>query len=155
MRRAVQVCWYLYPGECPKCRCFVLFGYWSLINHCTSEVFNRIVPERRPQLKHSCSLSSAYGKPLKYTGSGFFHLQINKLQLKVGITVADITEYVLLGANIIQKGSNGPADLLLSEKRMFLNGFSIPLELRGTPEKTHNVYAAEHYQEWLKWQIYM
>lgn len=39
----------------------------------------------------------------------------------------------------------GPADLILSEKCMVLQGTSIPQILLGTPEKIRKTYAADHY----------
>ena len=59
--------------------------------------------------------------------------------------MADISDDVLLGADVIQYGSKGPADLILSEERMVLHDVSVPLLLFGIPDKTRKAYAADHY----------
>lgn len=61
------------------------------------------------------------------------------------MTVGDISDDVLLGADIIQNGQQRPADLLLSEELMILRETPIPLLLFGTPGKTRQARAADHY----------
>lgn len=108
----------------------------------SSTLYRRIPKGRRPELRPTRPLHVADGRPMEVLGSGTFELQLGTLRMKAELTVASISDEVLLGADIIQNGSEGPADLLLSEERMILHGVSIPLMLYGAPERTRKAYAA-------------
>ena len=72
-------------------------------------------------------------------------MQLGPLKVQSELIVAGIADDVLLGADIIQNGSQGPADLILSEECMVLNGASIRLLLFGIPDQARKAYAADHY----------
>ena len=111
----------------------------------SASVYNRIPKGKRPNLNPTRPLNVADGRPLGILGRGEFDMRIGPLRIKSEMTVANISDDALLGADVIQNGSKGPADLLLSEQRMVLNGASIPLMLFGIPDKTRKAYAADHY----------
>lgn len=111
----------------------------------SAALYKRIPEERRPELRPTRSLNVADGRPLELLGRGIFNMQLGPLHLKQDLTVAHISDEVLLGADIIQNGNKGPADLILSEERMILQGESIPLQLFGSPGKTRKAYSADHY----------
>ncbi len=110
----------------------------------SASLYNRIPTERRPRLKPTRPLNVADGKPLETLGHGTFSVKLGPLQLHRKMTVANIPGDVLLGVDVIQNGSRGPADIIYSERRMVLHGVSIPL-LFGRPETTQKAYGEDHY----------
>lgn len=110
----------------------------------STDLYNRIPKEQRPELSPSRPLNVADGRPLETLGRGIFNMQIGPLEYRGDMTVAGISDDVLLGRDFIQNGSKGPADLILSKGQMVLNGVSIPL-LVGSQGKIKKAYAADHY----------
>lgn len=111
----------------------------------STSLYKRIPEDHQPELRPARPHTVADGRPLEVLGRGKFNLQLGSLHLDAELTVANISDDVLLGADIIQNGIKGPADLILSEERMVLHETSIPLMLLGIPEKIRKAYAADHY----------
>ena len=108
----------------------------------STSVLDRVAPERCPILKepnNSKTLVSADGKPMKLKGRGMFEICLGSLKLERDLAVGDIADDILLGTDILQQGPNGPADLLLSEGRMVLDGISIAVEQIGLPRVVRKV----------------
>ena len=110
-------------------------------------VYDKISPENRPELCKNkvTSLENAGGKSLQYFGRAKFEFCLGSLKLEKLVIVADISDEALLGADILQQGSEGPADILLSRNCIVLNGQMIPLTQIGVPKKIRKIYAADDY----------
>ena len=65
------------------------------------------------------------------------------------LTVAAITDDVLLGADILHCDPEGAAELLLSKNKKVLKEETIQLLLFGTKNSTRKAYAGDHYV--VKW----
>ena len=113
----------------------------------STRVYYRLPEGSRPELMGNSRshLSCADGRPIKYEGMANFEVALGPLEMNRKFTVADITDDVLLGADIIQNGDGGPADLLLSEGYMILNGIAIPLEQVGMPMRVRKAFLADDY----------
>ena len=113
----------------------------SVISH---GVFDRINPGNRPQLRKSVGLLSVSGAPLKEYGCANFNLRLGSLELQHELVVADIDDEALLGVDILLQGTDGPADILLSEGVIRLNGTSIPCFQVGRCETARKVTVVEN-----------
>ena len=116
----------------------------TVVSNCT---YNSIPKEKRPRLEKTASkkLANADGKPINYSGHAMFCLFLGQLNVNALVTVADIEDDVLLGADILMGDPSGPADILLSEGRMVLRDTSVPLENIGIPCCARKVVAADNY----------
>ena len=113
-----------------------------------SRVYGRILPRKRPSLQvpsPSADLVGADGGKLTCKGRAVFDIRLGPLQLGKEISVADIADEDLLGANILQGSKLGPMDLLLSENRMVFGNTSIPVQQFGLPKKDIYARVADHY----------
>ena len=112
----------------------------------STRVYEEISKTNRPILRPTRPHCAADGRPLKSNGKGKFTVGLGDLLFEREWTVANITDDVLLGADILQNDSFGPANLLLSDHKMVWKGTSIPLLVYSTPQSpTRKVYAADHY----------
>ena len=112
----------------------------------SSKVYGQIPEDRRPRLHSGTALlACADGRSIKYLGKALFDVKLGSLSFRKMLSVAAISDDVLLGADFLQKDSDGPADLLLSEGRMKLRGVSIPLEMVGVANRARRVTLADHY----------
>lgn len=66
-------------------------------------------------------------------------------ELKREFIVADIEDEGLLGMDILFQGSEGPADILLSESIIRLNGVSIPCIQVGQSDTARKLTVAENF----------
>ena len=111
-------------------------------------VFRQIPENQRPALvkkNNSRCLMGANGSKIPSMGQAVFDVYLGSLYLPMEMTVADIQDEVLLGADVLQKGEHGPADLILSQDLMLLNGVKIPVDQTGVPPKERRVYSSDHY----------
>ena len=104
---------------------------------------NNIPKLYRPVLRKSVSLSGAFGLPLKLYGCSDFKIKLGNLELTQELVVAEIEDEGLLGMHILFQRSSGLADILLSEKKILLNGVSISCYQIGLPESVRKVSIAE------------
>ena len=72
------------------------------------------------------------GTPIKALGRVLLNLQLGPVNLEKCVTVAEIRDDCLLGADILLGLEEGPFDLLLSEGRLKWNKESIPCIYSGT-----------------------
>ena len=85
------------------------------------KLFNKLPHSHQPQLESTTvKLSGAGGKRLKCMGRGRFDLVIGSLELQTMMIVADITDDILLGADVLLDDITGRADILLSQGQMIL-----------------------------------
>ena len=111
-----------------------------------SRVYDQLPPQLRPTLvKGGSCPSAADGRRLNHRGSAIFELCLGNLALRKKIEVADIADDVLLGADVLVYGPDGPADLILSEGQMRLAGISIPLRQVEASPGTFRVRTADCY----------
>ena len=106
-------------------------------------IYNSIPKLHRPILRKSVSLSGVSGLPLKLYGCSDFQIKLGDLELTQELIVAEIEDEGLLGMDILFQGSSGPADILLSENIIRLNGVSIPCFEIGLPDSVRKVSIAE------------
>ena len=92
----------------------------------SDRVYNRIQPEKRPQLRKTACLSGACGTRLKELGKANFDITLGDITLEREVIVAEIEDDALLGIDILQNDDGGPADLLLSKGVILLQGKEIP-----------------------------
>lgn len=111
----------------------------------SKRVFYKLDANKRPSLQKSNSLKGAGGTPLNEIGKGHFTIQLGPLELEREMIVADIEDDCLLGIDILQNESEGPADLLLSKGIIRLLGKDIPCTQVGLNEKTRKVTAADDF----------
>ena len=90
---------------------------------------NLPICEKTSLSKIAVEITGANGSPLKCLGSAEFTLQLGSLEVKKSLIVADITDEVLLGADLMLDGST---DILLSQSVMVMQGVRIPLEQKIT-----------------------
>lgn len=60
-------------------------------------------------------LSGPGGDPLKELGKARFNLELDNFKLSEDLIVAEIADDELLGVDVLQNHSLGPADILLSK----------------------------------------
>ena len=111
----------------------------------SSKVYQKIPPDDRPPLRPALPHSTADGSAMKCMGRAEFPIRMGKLELVVTLTIAEITDDVLLGADLMHDGEEQPFDLLISEQRISWKGVSIPLTIASSPGSTRHIYAADHY----------
>ncbi len=112
----------------------------------SSRVYERMPDASRPKLVPGGSCpSAADGHRLDHRGSATFELCLGNLCLRKKVDVADIADDVLLGADVLVYGPHGPADLVLSEGLVQLQGVTIPVRQVKAAPGTLWVRAADHY----------
>ena len=72
-----------------------------------------------------------------------FSTKIGSLELQARLIVANITDEILLGADILMDETAGRADILLSRGKMILRGKTINLEQRFNPLPIRKVHLAD------------
>jgi hypothetical protein len=80
-------------------------------------------------------MTNANGKPITCMESATFPMMFGPVPLEKKLIIANITDDVLLGADILLGDSEGPADLLFSKKIISFRGLEIPMRKTVTPIK--------------------
>ena len=83
----------------------------------SERVFKQIPAEKRPQLNGSSMLKDVSGYPVTEHGTAKVHLELGPLKLTQTVVVADIEDDALLGDDVIIEHPDGPADLILSQRK--------------------------------------
>ena len=110
----------------------------------SDKVFQQIPEDERPTLcqpRLAHSLTSADGKLMKCWGKTELDLELGTLSLKCEVSIAEIEDEVLLGADVLQQKGK-PADLLLSKGVMVMFGVEIPLQQIPQVQHVFKVRAA-------------
>ena len=110
----------------------------------SSKLYNSIPETKRPVLEAFQNYRSADGSVIKTSGVGLFNLHLGEAEIEKHVTVADITEDILLGADILQEPPVGPVVLDFVKEKMILPGLSIPLILVDSQHKLRKVAAADY-----------
>ena len=87
----------------------------------------------------------AGGNSLNFQGRGTFEIHLVHLRLEKKLSVAEISDEVLLGADILQHDEDGPVDLILSQNLMICRGISIPVQQVGMRQQIRHARLADHY----------
>ena len=110
----------------------------------SSRVFEQIPESDRPTLhkpKLSHVLTSADGRNMAFWGKAEVLLELGSLKIKHKVSVAEIEDEVLLGADILQE--EVPADLLLSKGVLVLRGHEVPLQQFRHNRRVNRVQVAD------------
>ena len=109
-------------------------------------IYDEIEDDVKPKLKpvHT-KIRGVNGNCLKCDGIATFKIFLGGVELEKPVIVANITDDVLIGADILLRDEQGRADLLLNDRVMRLRGVSIPLESEGFPTDAHRVTLADNY----------
>ena len=113
----------------------------------SNKVFEAIPKEKRPELKLGSGkrLVNADGRPIDYKGQAHLELQLGPISIEKIVTIAEIEDEVLLGADILLKDPTGPADLILSKGWMVFRGVQIPVEKVGILKPIRRAHVADDY----------
>ena len=110
----------------------------------SSKIYQKILPDDRPPLRPALSHLTTIGSARQCMGRAEFPIRMGNLELMVTLTIADITNDVLLGADLMHDEEQ-PFDLLLSEQCIRWKGVSIPLTIASSPSRTRHIYADDHH----------
>ena len=111
------------------------------------KAYLRIPDEKRPELQRPLAgrmPATADGRSMKFYGVAPFQIELGPLRMDLKMTVADITDDALLGADVLQQDPSGPADLILSEDVMLFKGLIIPVKQVGS-DYVRNVRCADYH----------
>ena len=109
----------------------------------SERVFEQIPAEKRPQLNGSNMLKDVSGYPVTEHGTAKVHLELGSLKLTQTVVVADIEDDALLGDDVMIEHPDGPADLILSQRKIVTGGCEIPCQIVG--KIARRAVAADHY----------
>lgn len=105
--------------------------------------FDKLPQEKKPKLqKTGLRISGANGSNLKCRGKAMFQLKLGTLSLERIMIIADITDEVLLGADIMMEDEK--TDILLSQDLMLMRGVEIPLVQKVAIGVSRKVYLADN-----------
>jgi hypothetical protein len=111
----------------------------------SKRIFEKIPSEKKPELvanPESRPMTGADGKLISRFGKAVLTLELGPLKIDRPVIIADIEDEILIGADILIRDPSGPADLLLSKKKMLFQDVEIPLIRIGTPYQARRVVAA-------------
>lgn len=100
----------------------------------SKKIFDEIPCNQRPDLHSKVpQLKGASGRDIPCYGTAYFQLQFGPLYLEKKLLVADITDDILIGADVLLGDKAGPADLLFSRQIIIFRNVEIPIEVDGYP----------------------
>ena len=117
---------------------------WAPYTILSSNVYQKIPPNDRPPLRPARPHSTTGGSARQCMGRAEFPIRMGKLELMLTLNIADITDDVLLGADLMHDKDQS-FDLLLSEQCIRWIGVSIPLTIANSPSRTRQINAAHHH----------
>ena len=92
--------------------------------------FQSLDASTRPNLeavKSRRPIGMADGTSMKVKGKAMFSLGLGPLLLKVNLTVGEIEDELLMGADLLQKGEGGPVNLLLVVRHSLMCSWITPV----------------------------
>ena len=94
----------------------------------SNRAYREIPEEKRPDLTRCQRMViSAEGKTISCLGEGNFDLFLGDAHVKLKAMVAEISDEVLLGVDVLLDPANGPADILLKSSHLIVGSHKIPL----------------------------
>ena len=109
----------------------------------SSRVYYKIPEANRPNLVRSTNIVGAGGAPIRGTGKAEFEMTLGSLQLHREVYVADIEDDALLGYDILMGSDGAPADILLSQDKIVLDGVEVPIFQVRSRGQTRRVVVAD------------
>ncbi|XP_052820489.1 uncharacterized protein LOC128246339 [Mya arenaria] len=109
----------------------------------STRAYEAIPKDKRPPLERAYCLVSAGGNPIKKAGKAKFSLSLGTLELEREVIVAEEEDDALLGYDILRGGKSGPADILLSQNKIRLEGVDVPVFQVERDRKTRRVDVAD------------
>ncbi|KAH3808999.1 hypothetical protein DPMN_137361 [Dreissena polymorpha] len=97
----------------------------------SDRVYQQMDPSNRPMLSGSTMLQGAWGTPIKVRGKGRFFITMGSVVMERKLVVADVTDDVILGCDVLFNGEKGHTDTWLSKNVILLNGVRIPCMSTG------------------------
>jgi transposase InsO family protein len=109
------------------------------------ETYRRIPQSRRPILNtsHGITMFAADGRQMPYYGEAVFQISMGPVNMEKVMGVVELSDEVLVGADLLLGDKDGPADLMLSRSQMIFRGAEIPLEQVRRTHKVKKLKAAE------------
>ena len=104
-------------------------------------IYEQIPEDVRPRLQPHTggNASGAGGGNIRIWGKAIFELQLGPVKLVREALVAEITDEILLGDDIIRRDPEGPMDIINSRKVMLFKGQEIPIVTVGLPKRALRV----------------
>ena len=110
----------------------------------SKKIYDQIDPMLQPTLGKRTKVSHAGGKPLKSYGRCTVPLELGPLTLTRSAIITEIADDCLVGMDILKEKGVKPADIMLSQGKMFFHEKEIPL-LQHIINRTRKVRAADHF----------
>ena len=113
----------------------------------SKKIFDQIPRNEKPSLHPKVPiLKNADGKRIQCFGSTDIEMMLGPLYVEKKVVVAEITDDVLLGADIMLGDEAGPADLLFSKNVMYFRNAEIPIEIAGKIPTIRTIRLADNYK---------
>ena len=107
------------------------------------KLYESIPETQRPSLDSTSSFVGADGSPIKCLGVGKFSLGLGRALIDSELIVADITDDILIGADVLQDPPVGPVIIDLVKEKITLQGLSIPIVMIDGQHRFRKVVAAD------------
>lgn len=113
----------------------------------SKQIYDEIPDAERPKLSKSTPiLKNADGNSIPCHGTASFNIRFGSLYLEKKLVIAEITDDILFGADILLGDRDGPADLLFSQHKIVFKGADIEIEVDGYPKKVRKICLADNYK---------
>ena len=113
----------------------------------SKKMYDEISDENRPVLDPRVPiLFYADGNRIPCFGNAVFSMMLGPLYLEKRLVVAEITDDILLGADVILGDPAGRADMLFSQNIILFRGIEIPIETAGYPNRVRKVQVDDDYK---------
>lgn len=110
----------------------------------SSKLFRQIPTEVRPKLHNvGGSAKGAGGNPIRTWGVASFEITLGPVCITRNLVVADITDEILLGHDLIRQDELGPMDIMNSRNKLIFGGQEIPFHAVGESKRPIRVLALE------------
>ena len=91
----------------------------------STRIFNQISQSNRPVVIKKGSLIHAGGEALASPGGCSISITLDKIKIKADVVIADIKDDALIGMDILNGVQGKPADIILSQNKILLDGNEI------------------------------
>ena len=110
----------------------------------SKKIFDRINKKEQPSLVKRGKLMHAGGQAMTVYGRGKMNIMLDQVNINHEVVIAEIKDEVLLGMDILKGKDGNPADIILSQGKIILNGQEI--KCQHLPQTClRKVTAAEDY----------
>ena len=110
----------------------------------STKIYKRIPSVERPVITKKGTLVHAGGEQLNVLGKCNMSMKLGTFQIEHEVTIADINDDVLLGMDILNGKKGKPADIILSQNKIVLDGVEIKCR-RNVTNQIRHVKAADHF----------